>query len=154
MFSKATEYALRATIFIAQHGTEENKVGIGAIARAIDAPQSFTAKILQALKKDNSIICSSSGPNGGFYMTEKARQLPARSILQAMGEDEMLSKCVLGLAKCSEATPCPMHSEYKIIKAQLIALFEDKTIQNLADDIKTGDVYISNKSKPAKRKKK
>ena len=151
MFSKATEYALRATIFIAQHGTEANKVGIGTIAKAIDAPQSFTAKILQALRKENSIIRSSSGPNGGFYMTDKAKQLPARAILQAMGEDEMLGKCVLGLAKCSELKPCPMHAQYKIIKAQLIALFENKTIQNLADDIKAGDVYINNKGKQARR---
>lgn len=28
MFSKATEYALRATIFIAQKGTEDNKIGM------------------------------------------------------------------------------------------------------------------------------
>lgn len=151
MFSKATEYALRATIFIAQHGTEENKVGIGAIAKAIDSPQSFTAKILQALRKDNTIIRSASGPNGGFYMTDSARQLPVRAILQAMGEDEMLSKCVLGLAKCSEAKPCPMHAQYKIIKAQLITLFENKTIQHLADDIKAGDVYINNKGNQLKK---
>lgn len=151
MFSKATEYALRATIFIAQHGTAKNKAGIGAIARAIDAPQSFTAKILQSLKKNNSIICSVSGPNGGFYMTDKARQLPARAILQAMGEDEMLGKCVLGLAKCSEAKPCPMHAQYKIIKAQLIALFEDKTIQELANAAKSDKVYINNKGKKTGR---
>jgi Rrf2 family iron-sulfur cluster assembly transcriptional regulator len=147
MFSKATEYALRATIFIAQKGTEENKIGIVEISKAIDSPQSFTAKILQALRKDNKIICSVSGPNGGFFMTEKARKLPVRAILEAMGENEVLDKCVLGLAKCSETKPCPMHSKYKIIKEQLIELFETKTIQHLADDIKNGAVLINNKSK-------
>ncbi len=40
-----------------------------------------------------------------------------------------------------------MHSKYKIIKEQLIALFETKTIQQLADDIKNGDVFINNKDK-------
>jgi Rrf2 family transcriptional regulator, iron-sulfur cluster assembly transcription factor len=145
MFSKATEYALRATIFIARHATEENKVSITAIAKAIDAPQSFTAKILQSLGRHHSLVRSTTGPNGGFYMTDNAKQLPARAILQAMGEDEMLGKCVLGLAKCSEVKPCPMHAEYKLIKAQLISLFENKTIRRLADDIESGDVYISNK---------
>ncbi|MBY0348543.1 MAG: Rrf2 family transcriptional regulator [Hydrotalea flava] len=147
MFSKATEYALRATIYIAQKGTVENKIVIGEISKAIDAPQSFTAKILQALRKDNKIIRSVSGPNGGFFMTEKAKKLPVRTILKAMGEDEVLDKCVLGLDKCSETQPCPMHSKYKIIKEQLIALFETKTIQQLADDIKNGDVFINNKDK-------
>ncbi len=147
MFSKATEYALRATIYIAQKGTEENKIGIDEISKAIDSPQSFTAKILQALRRDNKIIRSVSGPNGGFFMTEKSRQLPVRAILEAMGEDGVLEKCVLGLAQCSETKPCPMHSKYRIIKKQLIELFETKTIQRLADDIKNGDVFINNKGK-------
>lgn len=147
MFSKATEYALRATIYIALKGTEENKIGIGEISKAIDSPQSFTAKILQALRTDNKIIRSVSGPNGGFYMTEKTRKLPVRAILEAMGEAGVLDKCVLGLDKCSETKPCPMHSKYKIIKEQLIELFETKTIQHLVDDIKTGDVFINNKKR-------
>ena len=55
MFSKATEYALRATIYIAQKSSEENKLGIEEIAKAIDSPQSFTAKIMQLLTKNNKI---------------------------------------------------------------------------------------------------
>jgi Rrf2 family transcriptional regulator, iron-sulfur cluster assembly transcription factor len=145
MFSKATEYALRATIYIAQVGTEENKIGIDKISKAIDSPRSFTAKILQALKKDNKIIHSVSGPNGGFYMTERSKKLPVRAILEMMGEDAVLEKCVLGLKKCSEVTPCPMHQQYKIIKQQIIRLFENKTIGQLAEDIKGGDNFLRNK---------
>ncbi|MBN8676528.1 MAG: Rrf2 family transcriptional regulator [Chitinophagales bacterium] len=136
MFSKATEYALRATIYIAQNSSEERKVGIQAIAEAIDSPQSFTAKILQLLTRDNKIIRSVPGPHGGFYITEKAKKLPARFILKAMGEEEALEKCVLGLNQCSEKSPCPMHSRYKFIKQQLKELFESKTIQDLADELK------------------
>lgn len=147
MFSKTTEYALRATIYIAQKGTEERKIGITEISKAIDSPQSFTAKILQELKKDNRIIQSVSGPNGGFFMTEKARKMPIRTVLEAMGEYKILDKCILGLDKCSETKPCPMHSKYKVIKKQLIELFETKTIQQLADDIKGGDMFINNKRK-------
>ncbi len=146
MFSKATEYALRATIFIAQKSTVENKLGIVAIAKAIDSPQSFTAKILQLLTK-NKVISAVRGPSGGFYITDKAKQLPARAVLQAMGEDEVLEKCVLGLKKCSETQPCPMHEQYKSIRQQLIKLFVTKTIAQLADDIKDGVIFISNRKK-------
>lgn len=142
MFSKSTEYALRATLYIAQKGSEEKKIGIEEVSKAIDSPRSFTAKILQSLTKENKIISSISGPHGGFYMTDKAKKLPVRAILEAMGEDELLDRCVLGLAKCSENKPCPMHSKYKIIKKQLIRLFETETILNLANDIKTGEVFI------------
>lgn len=147
MFSKSTEYALRATIYIAQKSTREKKVGIAEVAQAIDSPQSFTAKILQLLTKENKVINSVSGPHGGFYMTERAKKLPVRAILDAMGEDAVLDKCVLGLAECSEKKPCPMHSRYKLIKKQLIDLFETETIGKLAYDSKSGKVFINNKKK-------
>lgn len=147
MFSKATEYALRATIYIAQKSTQEKKIGIDEISKAIDSPQSFTAKILQALTKDNKVVSSVRGPNGGFFLTEKAKKLPVRSILLAMGEDEVLEKCVMGLKQCSEIQPCPMHAQYKSIKQQLIKLFVTKTIQQLAADIKDGVVFINNKKR-------
>ena len=138
MFSKATEYALRATIYIAQNSSEEKKVSILAISKAIDSPKSFTAKILQSLTRGNKIVSSMPGPNGGFYMTEKAKKLPARAILKAMDEDGTLDKCVLGLKQCSDASPCPMHSQYKLIKLQLKDLFESKSIQNLANELYKG----------------
>ncbi len=144
MFSKATEYALRATIYIAKKSTEEKKISIAEIADAIDSPQSFTAKILQSLTKDNKVVSSVRGPNGGFYLTEKAKKLPVISILRAMSEDDILEKCVLGLKKCSEVTPCPMHFQYKPIKQELIKLFASKTIQQLANEFKEGEMYINN----------
>jgi len=52
---------------------------------------------------------------------------------------------VLGLKLCSEIQPCPMHSQYKTIKKQLIKLFVTKTIKQLAADIKDGVVFIKNK---------
>ncbi|MEO9147109.1 MAG: Rrf2 family transcriptional regulator [Ginsengibacter sp.] len=145
MFSKSTEYALRATLYIAQKGSEEKKIGIEEVSKAIGSPRSFTAKILQALTKENKVISSITGPHGGFYMTDKAKNLPVRVILEAMEEDGLLEKCVLGLEKCSESKPCPMHSKYKIIKKQLNDLFETETILHLANDIKTGDVFIKSK---------
>ena len=145
MFSKPTEYALRATIYLAQKSTEEQKLGIKEISKAIDSPQPFTAKILQSLTRNNKIVHSVRGPNGGFYFNEKAKKLPVRSILEIMGEEDVLEKCILGLKKCSETNPCPMHSQYKSIKHQLIKLFETKTIKQLADEMAGGNTFINNK---------
>ncbi|HVS90748.1 MAG TPA: Rrf2 family transcriptional regulator [Mucilaginibacter sp.] len=132
MFSKATEYALRATIYIAQKSAENKRTGLAEISQAIGSPQSFTAKVLQQLTK-NGIIDSISGPNGGFYLSEKSRQMPIRSVLTAMKEDEVLVKCIVGLAECSETKPCAMHAQYKLIKSQLIQLFENMSIETLAN---------------------
>lgn len=147
MFSKATEYALRAAIYLAQKSSAENKLGLEDISIAIDSPKSFTAKIMQVLTKDNRIVSSARGPMGGFFLSDRAKKLPVRSVLQAMGEDEILEKCVMGLKKCSESQPCPMHAQYKIIKKQLLDLFTSKTIMQLADEIENGVVFINNKKK-------
>lgn len=147
MFSKSTEYALRATIYIAQKSSGDSKISMEEIAKAIDSPQSFTAKIMQELTKGNKVVSSARGPNGGFFLTEKAKKLPVRSILEAMGEEEVLDKCVLGLKKCSETQPCPMHAQYKPIRKQLKELFVTKTIQQLAAEIKDGVIFINNKKK-------
>ena len=150
MFSKACEYALRATIYIAQKGSEEKKIGIDEIAKAIDSPQHFTAKILQFLSRGN-VISSVKGPNGGFFITAEQKQLPVRAVLRALNEDTILEKCVLGLNNCSETKPCPMHEKYKVIKQQLIQLFESKTIDQLAGDINNGVAFINNKGRKNKR---
>jgi len=150
MFSKACEYALRATIYIAQKSSEEKKIGIDEIAKAIDSPQHFTAKILQFLSRGD-VISSIKGPNGGFFITTKQKRLPVRAVLHALAENTVLEKCVLGLNECSEMKPCPMHAKYKLIKQQLIELFESKTIDHLANDINAGVAVINNKN--IKRKK-
>lgn len=144
MFSKTTEYALRATIFIAQKGLVDHKLGIDEIALAIDSPKSFTAKILQSLTKDNKVICSVKGPNGGFFMNDKQKELPIRSVLNAMDDDGILRKCVLGLKRCSELNPCPLHVEYKRIREELNELFEGKTIGELALETDKKDIFINN----------
>ncbi|MCG7855715.1 RrF2 family transcriptional regulator [Flavihumibacter sp.] len=147
MFSKTTEYALRATIYIAQKSTVDKKLGIAEIAKAIDSPQSFTAKIIQQLTRGNTLVSSVRGPNGGFYMTEKAKRLPVRVILDLMGEDSKFQTCILGLKQCSEIKPCPMHFEYKPIKEQLISLFADRSIESLAEDINNEHAFINSRNK-------
>ncbi len=144
MFSKATEYAIRATIYIAQKSTKEKKVGLAEIAKAIDSPSSFTAKTLQLLTRGNKIVRSSRGPNGGFYMTDAARKLPVRAVLEAIGEETIITKCILGLRECRENQQCPMHTHYKAIKIHMIRLFETATIQNLVEEIGKGNLFINN----------
>ena len=132
MFSKSAEYAIRATIYITQQSQNGKRVGVQKIADAIGSPKAFTAKILQQLtSKLEPFISSSSGPGGGFYITEEARQKSAWTILEAMGESDTLERCILGLPKCSDQNPCPMHYEYKSIKQALIGLWRRKSIDDL-----------------------
>jgi Rrf2 family protein len=146
MFSKTTEYALRATIYIAQKGSRDNKLGIDEIANAIDSPKPFTAKILQMLTKDK-VVDSTRGPNGGFYISAKSKKLSTRSILKAVDDEGVLKQCVLGLRHCSQKNPCPMHAEFREIRDQLTNLFDNKTIGDLADKMNESRTFINNSGK-------
>lgn len=143
MFSKTAEYALRATFFIAQKGSKERKLPISEIAKGIGSPQPFTSKILQTLSKNNRIVSSVRGPNGGFYISEKARRLPVSTILEVMGESEILSKCVLGLPVCSSEKPCPLHAQYLLIKENLNALFDSTTIGSIAQNLDAQKFFLA-----------
>jgi Rrf2 family protein len=147
MFSKTAEYALRATIYIAQKSSKDTKTGLAEIAKAIDAPSPFTAKILQQLVKNKKIISSLTGPTGGFFITEKAKQLPVMEVLKAVGEDKLLAKCILGLRKCSDKKPCPMHHTYRHIRKDLLTLFEKTLISTLAEETSRLDLFINNRRK-------
>lgn len=135
MFSKSTEYALRATIYIAQNSDISKKLCVAEIAEAIGSPKAFTAKVLQKLTINNAIISSMPGPHGGFYFTKEAGKLPIKVILEAMNEDVIIDKCILGLSDCSDNNPCPMHHEYKFIKPKIKKLFEQKTIAQLVNGV-------------------
>ncbi|HET7898153.1 MAG TPA: Rrf2 family transcriptional regulator [Flavisolibacter sp.] len=141
MFSKACEYALRATIYLAQKSSEERKLGVNEIAEGIDAPRSFTAKILQQLNR-KQVIFSLKGPTGGFYLTSKARMQPVWRVLQALDEDQRLTSCVMGLHKCNDRKPCPLHNQYKAIREPLVEMFKQRLISELADSMDKTKVFV------------
>lgn len=142
MFSKACEYALRATLYIAQNSSNGKRLGVEEIATGIDAPKSFTAKILQQLNKGN-VISSAKGPTGGFFISEDLRNQPVWNVLIAMGEDGRITNCVMGLNECSDKKPCPMHGQYKGLKQQLAELFQNRTVADVAQAM-TRKTFIRN----------
>jgi Rrf2 family iron-sulfur cluster assembly transcriptional regulator len=144
MFSKSTEYALRAIIYLAQKSSVDQKIGITELSAAIDSPKSFTAKILQKLTKDNLLISSVTGPSGGFFLTEQSKKKSLLHVLNLLEDEGIITGCILGLKECSEKNPCPMHGEYKKIKPQLLDMLDNKTILELAKDMKDPRVVIHN----------
>lgn len=151
MFSKSTEYALRAIIYLAQKSSEDQKVGIAELAEAIGSPRSFTAKILQKLTRGNKLINSVTGPNGGFYLTDKAKRKSLLHVLTLLEDEGIITGCLLGLKECSEVNPCPMHSQYKEIKPLLLDMLDHKTIQQLANEMVDPKIVIHNIKRKSNR---
>ncbi|MCO5238482.1 MAG: Rrf2 family transcriptional regulator [Chitinophagaceae bacterium] len=111
MFSKSCEYALRAMLFVGQKSKDGNKTGIREIARGIDSPEYFIAKILQELSR-KKLIKSQKGPSGGFYLDKKGMECSLADIVKAIDGDKIFTGCGLGLKACSEKSPCPIHHKF------------------------------------------
>jgi Rrf2 family iron-sulfur cluster assembly transcriptional regulator len=140
MFSKACEYGIKATLFITQGSNKENRVTLKEIAKAIDSPEAYTAKILQQLAR-SGIIKSHKGPNGGFYI-ESERGLVLGDIVEAIDGDTIFRGCGLGLAECSEAYPCPLHDEFVSVRDNLRHMLETVTLQQLAVQLEAGATFL------------
>jgi Rrf2 family iron-sulfur cluster assembly transcriptional regulator len=142
MFSKTCEYGIRAAIFIASQSYLDNRIGLKEIAKKIDSPEAFTAKILQILSKNN-IIHSAKGVGGGFQIPkETMSQIKLIQIVAAIDGDRVFTGCGLGLSHCSEIHPCPVHDKFKQIRSELASMLENTNLEELAMGIKSGETFL------------
>jgi len=144
MFSKATEYGIKATMYIAYKTNGGERVGVKEIAANIDAPVHFTAKILQELVRKN-IVHSIKGPNGGFYLERGDLKTPIGKIVKTLDGDKFYNTCVLGLRACSQKNPCPVHNEFKVIKEKIIDMLEKNTIGSFNTDLINKNFFLKSK---------
>ncbi|WP_308993164.1 Rrf2 family transcriptional regulator [Mariniflexile litorale] len=142
MFSKACEYGIKACIFIAINSYEGKRVSPKEIAEEINSPQAFTAKILQALVRNN-IINSVKGAYGGFEVSKNEIQhIKLSQIVKAIDGDSIYIGCGLGLEKCDENHPCPVHDKFKGVRDELKKMLESTSLEELALNIKSGAAFL------------
>lgn len=142
MFSKACEYAIRASIYIAKHSLLERKVSLKEVAEAIESPAAYTSKILQKLSR-NGLINSEKGPTGGFSMDkDRLEKIYLSAIVFAIDGDAKYNVCGLGLKKCNEKKPCPVHNKFKEIRDELKKMLEITSLKSLAMDYEKGLTYL------------
>lgn len=135
MFSKTCEYGLRASIYIAQQSMQGKKVSLLTISEEIDSPKAFTAKILQQLTK-SGLVNSIKGPYGGFEIeAENLNSIKLSDIVKVLDGDSIYTGCGLGLKKCNEKSPCPLHFKFVEIRDNLKTMLETTTLSSVVNDL-------------------
>ncbi len=142
MISKGTEYAIRSLVFVEMQNRENIRPGYRTIAREIEAPEQYTAKVLQGLGR-NRILGSVRGRGGGFFLKKDAGEISVLDVIKIMEGDQFFSKCGFGLKNCSDANPCPMHFKYAPIRDGYFDLVSSESIQSLADRIGRGEAVLN-----------
>jgi Rrf2 family protein len=112
------------------------------IAQSVEAPQAFTAKILQTLSKHN-LIQSMKGRGGGFFFNESQQQISLFDVINVMEGDNLFTQCGFGLKTCDDDHPCPLHEEYKKLIDGFYQILSTQTIEEVAEKVRTGRATIS-----------
>ncbi len=128
-------------VYIAQKSEGGKRVGIREIARGIDSPEPFLAKILQDLARTD-LLSSAKGPNGGFFLEDARRSVTLFDIVNAVDGDNLFTGCGLGLEKCSAKAPCPIHDEFKLIRTKIRAMLETTRVDEFTDALDSGLMYL------------
>lgn len=142
MFSKACEYGIKASIYIARESIGGNRVNLKQISNSINSPEAYTAKILQQLVR-NGVINSVKGKMGGFEMDPTSLQeLKLVNIIKAIDGDGLYHSCILGLAECDPKRPCALHKRIFMVRKDLQKMLEVTSMNDLIDDIDNGLAFL------------
>lgn len=142
MFSKACEYGIRASIHLATLSEKGERSSLKQVAKAIDSPVAFTAKILQSLAREG-IIRSVQGPTGGYEIPPS--RLPGihlNDIVKAIDGEQVYNSCGLGIKNCSDKRPCPLHYRFKSIRNDLKEMLQTTSVQDLARELYSGRAFL------------
>lgn len=142
MFSRSCEYALQSILYITLHSNNGKAVGLKQISESQKIPLHFLSKILQQLVKAK-ILSSVKGPNGGFTLRISPHKLRLIKVVETIDGLEIFNRCGIGLKKCSDKYPCPVHFEFKVVKDKINEVLTEKTISELCEDIGKGDAIVS-----------
>lgn len=142
MLGKSTEYAIRSLVYIQLQSWKGKRPGVIEIAREIEAPTAYTAKILHTLTK-KGVLDSMKGRGGGFLFPDHESGSTLYEVIVIMEGDGLFNKCGFGLKTCSDDSPCPLHNEYKNLSEGFYELVNRETISSLALKIREGKAILS-----------
>ena len=131
LLSRACEYALQALLYIAT-GPEGKYILSREIAEHHDLSYHFLGKVLQILVK-NGLLISQKGPGGGFMLAKPASEIKLLEVIHAIEGFNFMEGCVLGLPRCGEPHPCPVHNQWAEAKEQIHNMFASRTVAQLLD---------------------
>jgi Rrf2 family protein len=143
MFSKETEYALRGLVYIKLQNLKSHRPGTSEIAKEIDAPPFYTAKILQRLVRAG-FLRSIKGKGGGFYFDPGQAEQPLINLIAATEGDSTYSGCGFGLKKCDDNDPCPMHEKYAAVRKSVNDMISGESVGSLAEKAYQKELGLSN----------
>jgi len=130
LYSTPCEYAIRALAYLARSSDRSTAQG-REIARAENLPAPVLGKILQELVR-KGLLDSRRGPGGGFRLARRPELITLRDVVAAIDGLDHFLECAVGLERCADDAPCPLHDTWKGLRAQVMNYLETTTLDEMA----------------------
>ncbi|HXJ15656.1 MAG TPA: Rrf2 family transcriptional regulator [Candidatus Polarisedimenticolia bacterium] len=130
IYSKPCEYAIRALAFLARlpvNGAAQGR----EIAEAEGLRAPVLGKVLQELVR-KGLLVSRRGPGGGFRLARNPQLITLRDVVAAIDGLDQFLECAVGLERCSDDSPCPLHDTWKDLRTQMMNYLEATTLSEMA----------------------
>jgi Rrf2 family protein len=125
IYSNACEYGIRAMTFLARHHDDLHLAR--NIAEAEEIPYFFLSKILQSLARDG-LLKSTKGRGGGFQLARTPKKITLYQIKVSIDGADDLEECAVGLNRCNDRQPCPLHDTFKPLRGQIRKYLKETTL--------------------------
>ena len=133
MFSRACEYALQATIYLAAQPANTS-LRVGDISEALSIPPHFLGKVLQSLAR-HQIVLSYKGKAGGFFLARPPEKITPYDVIAAIDGPMFFDHCLFGFPQCGDWTPCPAHAQWNAAKKIITQMLKNKSIAELSKEV-------------------
>ena len=128
--SRETEYAVRCVTYLAR--IPKRTAMIDEIAREMEIPRSFLAKILQKLAKA-SIVVSFRGAKGGFALARKPEEITLYDVFsETEGPAAKERICAVTKERCGKGGLCAIHPVWESARKAMIPVLRSRTVSDLS----------------------
>jgi Rrf2 family protein len=130
MISKTGIHATLAFALLARLGPGEF-TGASQIAKQVGAPPNYLGKLLKHFAEEG-LLESQKGFGGGFRLAVSASKISLFDIIEPLDKVSKWNGCFLGRAKCTDKSPCAVHTRWSKIRAEYLEFLKETTIAELA----------------------
>lgn len=135
IYSRSTEYAIRALIPLAQV-TDGSFTMVKTLAEQESIPPHYLAKILQQLAR-KGLVRSNKGPMGGFQLSMPPERISLLDIVLALEGPEPYLTAARRRRRLPDGLYCAMHDERIELEREILRYLRENSVAGLAQALET-----------------
>lgn len=154
---RPSQLALQATLLLATEPTHGWR-RVRDLARALGVSTPYLTKVLQGLTHVG-LLRAVRGYGHGVRLARPPREICLWDVVLPFEPAEEFQRCLLGLNRCSDVSPCPLHAYWAPVRAQILQMLQTKSVEKLAAEARSARLLRwqlpeSNRGSPSRPAKK